>query len=154
MPFVSQFSSSSLIVAKWLELAQRSVQIILRMASNSMSRKLCHSVALCAVIDPACLSAYCVAKSLRFARSESDYLLQLHAKVADAMGACPRVDSTPLCSISAPACGLNVFDAPSGGLSDPPFIVSLLNALELPGPFASLRVRCSRDPSVIGLLST
>ena len=53
-------------------------------------------------------------------------------------GVCRRADETTLSSISRPAQGSNMFDVRSGGLSDPPQLVNLLNAIKLIGPFSSL----------------
>ena len=113
------------------------------MPSNSMTRKLCHSTAFCSEIDPVPLSAYCSANLMRFAHSQSEYLQQLHTRVAGLMG-----DDLPLSSCVAPACVSNLYDMPLGGLSDPPIIVNLLNAINLAGPFASFRSGCMPDPSI------
>ena len=54
----------------------------------------------------------------------------------------------PFVSFTNPAYVRNLFDMPLGGLSDPPIIVNLLNAINLPGPFAAFRSGCIPDPSI------
>lgn len=114
---------------------------VLRMPPGPIPRKLWHSVAFCTEVYPVSFSAVCRANLLR-SESESEYLLQLHARVTDIRSVCPRVDNTTLSSISAPACGSNLLDLPSGGLSDPPLLVNLLNAIKLSGPFSCLDRCC------------
>ena len=118
------------------------------MPSNSMDRKLCHSIAFCSEVDPIPLNAYFTANLLRFAHSERDYLQQLHARVVGLMG-----DNIPLVSFTNPTYVHNLFDMPLGGLSDPPIIVNLLNAINLAGPFAAFRSGCIPDPSTKWIVS-
>ena len=132
--YVSQFASPA-TDAKLAEIDQWSVHKILRMPPNPMSGKLSHSVGI--EVDPVCLGAYRNANLLRFANSESAYLLQLHARVSDTSRVCPRDDNTALASINAPAYGHNLFDLPSGG----PILVNLFNAIKLSGRFSCLN-RC------------
>ena len=83
VPYVSQFALPP-ADAKLTELGQWSVHEIFRVPPNSMpTTKLCHSVSFRSEIDPVCLSALCSANLFRAAESESDYLLQLHAKTTD-----------------------------------------------------------------------
>ena len=121
--YVSQFASPP-TEPKLAQLDHWSVHEILRMPPNPMSRKLSHSVAFCTEVDPVCLSAYCSTNLLRFANAESQYLLQLHAKVSDTSRVCPRDDNTAPASINAPAYGHSLFDLPSGGLPDPSILVN------------------------------
>ena len=100
-----------------------------------MSRKLCHSVNLCAVIDPIPLNAFCNANSFRFAHSEKDYLLQLQSEVCEVVG-----------DYLHPA-RMNKYDLPDGGLGSSAILVELLDAIHLQGNFASLRKSCSNNPS-------
>ena len=131
--YVSQFALPH-HDARLPELGQWSLQKEFRTPPKSMPRELCHSAAFCAEVGLVCFSACCSANLHRFAESESDNLLQLHAKVTDIRSVCPRVDNTTLSSIPSPAYGSNMYDLPSGGLSDPPFFAKLFNATELFGP--------------------
>ena len=130
LSFVSQFACPP-VNTNIPELDQWSVHKFLRMPSNCMSRKLCHSLACFIEVDPISLSDYCSANLIRFAHSEREYLLSLHASVTNFRGVCPRQDNTTLCSINAPLCTENLFDVPNGNFSDPPLLVNLFDALNL-----------------------
>ena len=84
---------------------------------------------------------------IRFAHSEREYLLHLHAENSNWRVIPPREDCTPCSSINSPACKSNAFDIPFGGIPDPPILVNLLHALKLIGPFSQFRANCSTDPS-------
>ena len=122
---------------------------ILRMPSNSMTRKLCHSTAFCSEIAPAPLSAYCSANLMRFAHSQSEYLQQLHTRVAGLMG-----DDLPLSSCVAPACVSNLYDMPLGGLSDSPIIVRCSKLLIWLVPLLLSGLGSSLTLASVGLLVT
>ena len=49
-----------------------------------------------------------------------------------------------ICNIRAHA---NLFDLPMGGISDPPILVNLLQAINLTGPLFPFKVRCIEDPA-------
>ena len=76
---------------------------------------------------------------IRFAHSEREYLVSLHASVTNFRGVCPRQDNITLCSINAPLSRENLFDVPNGNISDPPLLVNLLHALNLSGAFNDFR---------------
>ena len=124
------------------------VHKLLRMPAKCMSRKLCHSIAFCTEVDPISLTAYCFANMLRFANSEKDYLSELHNSVLinHSRGG-PRLDGTPLASVNSPAFSNNLLDVPSGGISDPPILVSLIHAIKLSGIFSTFKDNCRIDRS-------
>ena len=106
-----------------------------------MSRKLCHSIAFCTEVDPISLTAYCFANMLRFANSEKDYFLELHSSVLIKHSRCgPRLDGTLLASVNSPAFSNNLLDVPSGGISDPLILVSLIHAIKLSGIFSTFNI--------------
>ena len=144
LSFVSQFSGPP-VNSNIPEVDQWSVHKLLRMPSNCMSRKLCHSLACLTEVDPISLSDFCSANLMRFAHSEREYLLSLYASVTIFRNACPRQDNTTLCSINAPLSRENLFDVPNGCISDPPILVNLLHVLNFPGPFSDFRHSCSVD---------
>ena len=59
----------------------------------------------------------------------------------------PRLDGTPLASVNSPAFSNNLLDVPSGGISDPPILVSLIHAIKLSGIFSTFKDNCRIDPS-------
>ena len=101
----------------------------------------------CTEVDPISLSDYCSANLIRFAQSEREYLSSLHASVTNFMSVCPRQDNTALGNINAPLCKENLFDVPSGNISNSPLLVNLLDAFNLPGTFSDFRLKCSNDPA-------
>ena len=146
LSFVSQFACPP-VESNFPELDQWSVHKLLRIPSNCMSRKLCHTLACFTEVDPISLSDYCCANLFRFAHSQREYLLSLHARVTNYRSVDPRQDNITLCSINAPLCPDNLFDIPKGGISDTPILVSLLHALNFSGPFSSFKQSCSNDPA-------
>ena len=127
-----------------LDLDQWCVHKLLRIPAKCMSRKLCHSISFCTEVGPIPLNAYCSANLIRFAHSEIDNLLDLHATVTNNVS--PRQDCTPLESVNAEHSS-NLFDVPRGGISDPPILVTLLHALKLSGSFRGFGKDCLGDPS-------
>ena len=145
LSYVSQFSHPPGEVLP--DLDTWCVHKIFRLPAKCFSRKLCHSVSFCTEVDPISLSSYCSANMIRFANSEREYLLQLHAENSNWRAIPPREDCTPCSSVNAPACKSNACDIPFGGIPDPPILVNLLHALKLTGPFSQFRANCSADPS-------
>ena len=72
----------------------------------------------------------------------------MHARVIALIG-----DDIPLAGFTNPSSSSHTFDMPTGGLSDPPIIVSLLNAIKLSGPFVAFRSKCILEPSCNWIVS-
>ena len=147
VPVLSYVSQFAFPPVNMTDLEMWSIHKILRMPPKCMSRQLCHSTAFCTEVNPICLSAYCFANMLRFAHSEAEYLLDLHAKTVARLQSDPRSEATPLCSIDTPAISSNCLDIPYGGINDPPILVSLLHAFKLTGPFSVFKDNCRIDPN-------
>lgn len=122
------------------------VHKLLRMPGRCMSRKLCHSIDFCTEVNPISLTAYCFANLIRFAHSEREYFVELHATLCEYQSARLRGDTTPLASTEVPANFNNLIDVPDGGISDTPILVTLMHAIQLSGPFSVFKDNCRIDP--------
>jgi len=122
-------------------LAHWAIHRILRMPPNSMSRKLCHSLGFCTVIEPIPLASYCAAILFRFAHSEKEYLLNL------------QKDAVALVGDSLALGRTNAHGIPEGGLACPPILCALLDAIHLDGPLKQVRSICASNPAHNWILS-
>ena len=87
-----------------------------------MSRELLRAIDFCSVIQPTSLVDYAMACMYRFAVSEEAHLYQLILDIKDLIG-----DDLPV--------GNMVEGIPLGFLDSPPIVQSLIEAMQLKGPF-------------------
>ena len=131
LSYVAQFSPPP-VDTKLEGLSQWAVHKILRLPANCMSRELSLSSSFCSAINPLPLKSYCLACLYRFADSEREYLYQLRDQIRVLVG-----DETPVSLI-------NSLQIPDGGVDGPPILNSLIDALELKGPWEAARVVSQR----------
>jgi len=106
-----------------------------------MSRALTNSLAPFTGVDPLSLLAYCKSIHYRFAHSEFGYLQSLQKTIASEIGEDLTLDR------------LSQYRIPSGGLSTPTILESLLNAVNLKGPFEFVHEVGRKHPAHAWLLS-
>jgi hypothetical protein len=139
LSYVAQFSPPP-VEAKLECLFHWAVHKILRMPANCMARELSYAISFCSAINPLPLKSYCLACLYRFADSEREYLFLLRDQIRALVG-----DEIPV-SLT------NSLHIPDGGMSDPPLLNSMTDALNLVGPWEAARVVSQRNQEHAWLL--
>jgi len=113
---------------------QKAIHSILRLPPNSLTRTLADSVGVFTDVDPLSLVDFCAACRLRFAYSVRSYLFSLADTIKH------RVYER------LPFSELKDLYLPSGCISSPPILSSLIHALQLQGVLSKIRDVCRFHP--------
>jgi len=142
LSYVAQFSlPPSELKPSLPSLDQWAIHKLLRIPFNSLPRNLAHSLTPFSIIEPTPLTAYCMAVHYRFAHSEAEYLRSLCNSIAEKFGNSVTLER------------YLKYGIPAGGLPTPSVLESLMNALNLCGPYRCVSNICQREPKHLWLSS-